>query len=83
MKKTIFSKQGQLISNAVKEMRTQSEYTSRELSKRLGKGHSFISNCELNERRVDLAEFYWICKECGVSPQKKITELIKSFEKLK
>jgi hypothetical protein len=45
----------------------------------LGKEHSFISKCELGERRVDIAEFYWICKACDVNPEAEIKKLIKAF----
>ena len=82
MHKTIFSKQADLISERIRKLREASGYTSRELSARLGKGHSFISNCEVGQRRVDIAEFYWICKECEASAEKEIRSLIKDFESL-
>jgi len=46
-------------------MRKNANLTSRELSKTLNKGHSFISNCELGKRKIDIMEFYFICEACG------------------
>jgi len=82
MKKTIYSKQATIIAERIRSIREKSGLTSRQLSKTLGKGHSYISNCEVGERRVDMAEFYWICKACGASPQKEVSALIKAFDKI-
>jgi len=72
MRKTIFSKQGKLIQDAIKSVREGAGLSQRELCRILGKEHTFISKCELGERRVDIAEFYWICKACGANPQAEI-----------
>ncbi len=82
MKKTIHSKQSILIRNALKEVREKADLTQRELCRRLDREHTFISKCELGERRIDIAEFYWICKACDSSPRKETDKLIKAFEKL-
>ncbi len=83
MRKTIYSKQNELVAEAIKKMRERAGVTSRELSRRLGKGHSFISNCEQGQRRVDLSEFYWICDACGEAAKDRAFELMESFSKLK
>ncbi len=67
---------------ALKQIREKADITQRELCRRLGKEHTFISKCELGERRIDIAEFYWICKACDASPKKETEKLIKAFEKL-
>ena len=82
MRKTIFSKQGKLIQEAIKTVRDEAGLTQRELCRRLGKEHSFISKCELGERRVDIAEFYWICKASDANPEVEIKKLIKAFVRL-
>ena len=82
MRKTIFSKQGKLIQEAIKSVREKAGLTQRELCRRLDKEHSFISKCELGERRVDIAEFYWICKACDANPEAEIKKLIQVFTKL-
>ncbi|MBL1277424.1 MAG: helix-turn-helix transcriptional regulator [Ectothiorhodospiraceae bacterium] len=82
MKKTIHSEQGVLIRDALRQVREKAGLTQRELCRILGKEHTFISKCELGERRIDIAEFYWICKACEASPRKEVEKLIKAFDKL-
>ena len=65
-----------MLREKIVEFRKKAHLTQRELAKRLGKEHSFVARIELGERRVDVAEFYWICKACGVSPQRKASELM-------
>ncbi|MDH3973414.1 MAG: helix-turn-helix domain-containing protein [Deltaproteobacteria bacterium] len=80
MKKTIHSPHGKVISQRLVELRKKAGLTQRELAKKLGREHSFVAHYELGERRIDLAEFYWICKACGASPKKEVVELIKAFD---
>lgn len=82
MRKTIYTKQAKLIQESIKRLRQEAGLTQRELCRRLGREHSFISKIELGERRVDLAEFYWICQACGVAPLKVISKLLGEFGKL-
>ena len=44
------------------EARTQAGLTQVDVAKRLGKAHSFISKCELGERRVDFVELQQLAK---------------------
>ena len=82
MKKTIFSPHSKVISQKLVDVRKKAGLTQRDLAKKLGKEHSFVAHCELGERRVDLAEFYWICKACGVSPGKEAANLMKAFAEI-
>ncbi|MCP4486150.1 MAG: helix-turn-helix transcriptional regulator [Gammaproteobacteria bacterium] len=82
MLKTIHSRQSVLIRDALKQIRGKAGFSQRELCRRLDKEHTFISKCELGERRVDIAEFYWICKACNVSPKREAEKLMKAFDKL-
>ena len=82
MQKTIHSQQGQLIRDTLREVREKAGLTQRELCRKLGREHSFISKCELGERRVDLAEFYWICQACGANPKREAIHLMKAFAAL-
>ena len=82
MQKTIHSQQSALIREALKQVREKAGLTQRDLCKLLGKEHTFISKCELGERRIDIAEFFWICKACNVSPKKEADKLMKAFEDL-
>ncbi len=82
MKKTITSKHGEVISKHLTNIRKKSGLTQRELAQKLKREHSFVANCERGQRRVDLAEFYWICKACEVTPHREVVILMKAFEKL-
>ncbi len=44
------------------EARKQAGLTQVEVAKRLGKAHSFISKCELGERRVDFVELQQLAR---------------------
>jgi len=82
MKKTIHSPHGKAISQRLAELRKKAGMPQRELAKKLGRAHSFVAHYELGERRIDLAEFYWICKACGASPHKEAAALMKAFDKI-
>ncbi len=81
MQKTIHSRHSALIQDALKQIREKAGFTQRELCRKLDREHTFISKCELGERRVDIAEFYWICKACNASPKKEADKLMETFEK--
>ncbi len=42
--------------------------TQRRLGARMGKPQSWIHNCEVANRRVDVTEFIRWAKACGVDP---------------
>jgi transcriptional regulator with XRE-family HTH domain len=83
MKKTIHTEHSKLISQALVRIRNEAGYTQRELAKILGREHSFVAHYELGERRVDLAEFHWICTACDAISYKEAADLMKAFSKLK
>ncbi len=60
-------------------MREKAGLPQRELCRRLGREHSFISKCELGERRIDIVEFYWICEACGANPESEAKKIMKAF----
>ena len=82
MEKTIYTQHSILIREAIQRVREKAELSQRELCSLLDREHSFISKCELGERRIDIAEFFWICKACGASPKKEASALMSAFEKL-
>ncbi len=47
------------------EARKQAGLTQVEVAERMGKAHSFISKCELGERRVDFVELQQLAKIYG------------------
>lgn len=50
--------------------------SQRALAAALGREHSFAGRIELGEWRVDIVEFYWICRACGQDPSKAAAELM-------
>lgn len=65
--------------NWIREMREKAGLAQRELCRKLGREHSFISKCELGERRIDIVEFYWICKACGANPEAEAKKIMRVF----
>lgn len=82
MQKTIYTRQSKILREKFIEFRQQASLSQRELAKKMNREHSFIARIELGERRVDLAEFYWLCKACGISPEKAAVQILKEFEKV-
>jgi transcriptional regulator with XRE-family HTH domain len=83
MKKTIHSENGKIIADTVTRIRKSAGFTQRVLAQKLGRERSFIAYCELGERRIDLAEFFWICKACDASPSDEAFKLMSTFENQK
>ena len=61
------------------EMRKAAGLTHRQLAERLGREHSFVWRMETGERRLDVVEFYWVCKALGQDPKKVYAELVAKF----
>jgi len=83
MKKTLHTEHGKIISQTLVSLRNKAGLTQRDLAQKLSREHSFVAHYELGERRIDLAEFYWICTACGALPYKEAASLMKAFSKLK
>lgn len=79
MQKTIYSQMNRQVHEKLVEIRHKAGLTQRELAKKLGREHSFIARIEQGERRVDLVEFYLICKACKIKPLNELIELVKKF----
>ncbi len=60
-------------------LRKQAGLTQVELADRLGREQSFVWRIEKGERRLDLLEFFWVCKELGVDAAQVYRKLCKSF----
>ena len=77
--KTIYTQQSQCVREALVKMRQKAGLTQRQLARKLGREHSLVSRLELGERRVDVAEFYWICRACGADPSRAANVLMREF----
>jgi hypothetical protein len=64
----------------LKDMREKANLTQRELGKLISQPHSYIYNCEVANRRVDITEFILWSKACGVDPMKTFSRLLKLIE---
>lgn len=52
----------------LRTLREEAGFTQRELGTALGKPQSWIHNCEVGNRRVDVTEFAAWAEACGVKP---------------
>jgi transcriptional regulator with XRE-family HTH domain len=82
MEKSVFTPLYEHFRNKLVAMRTASKLTQRELAKKLGREHSFVSRIELGERRLDLVEFYWVAITCGQDPAKVASDLMGEFRRI-
>ena len=53
----------------LRTLREEAGLSQRALGRRLGKPQSWVYNCEVANRRVDLTEFVAWAAACGVEPQ--------------
>lgn len=59
----------------LKQARISSGLTQVEAGKKLGRPHSFVSKCEMGERRVDIVELLRFSRIYGKSPSFFFREL--------
>ena len=64
----------------LKEMREKAGLTQRDMGKILNKPQSYIYNCEVANRRVDISEFILWSKACGIDPKKAFSKLLTALE---
>lgn len=57
-------------------LREEAGLTQRELGKRLGKPQSWVHNCEVANRRVDVTEFAVWASACGVEPEEAFARFV-------
>lgn len=63
-------------------MRKTAGLTQRQLADKLEREHSFVARLELGERRLDMMEFFWICKACGVQPEISARQLMHRLQEI-
>lgn len=52
----------------LRALREEAALTQRDVGDRLGKPQSWVHNCEVGNRRVDVSEFVAWARACGVDP---------------
>jgi transcriptional regulator with XRE-family HTH domain len=82
VKKTIYTRQGEFLCQMLATMRKKAGLTQRELAQKLERERSFVARLELGERRLDLIEFFWICRACGANPEVTARHLMHDLEEI-
>lgn len=76
MAKTIFTIQHQDFIRALREVRRSEGVTQVQLSERLDRAQSYISNIERGERRLDVIEFMAIASALNRDPVELFREIL-------
>jgi transcriptional regulator with XRE-family HTH domain len=61
------------------KMREKAGLTQRQLASKLNRECSFVWRIEKGERRLDLVEFFWVCRACNAEPSKTYSKLVSAF----
>ena len=61
-------------------LRQQAGMTQRDLAEKIGRDQNFIWRIENGERRLDVVEFFRVCKALGADALKIHKELIAAFQ---
>ncbi len=64
----------------LRQMREKAGLTQRQIGKRLNKPQSWVYNCEVSIRRVDITEFILWAKACEIDPKKAFSKLLKELD---
>lgn len=65
----------------LRALREEAKLTQRDLGERLEKPQSWVHNCEVGNRRVDVAEFAEWAAACGVEPAAAFARFLTSSAK--
>ena len=79
MRKSIHSPEYQAVLAKLIAMRKNAGLSQRDLAEKLNREHSFVWRIETGERRLDVVEFYWVCKALRQKAEQVYTELIRQF----
>ncbi len=77
MKKSVFTREYQVLLQVLHEAREKAGVTQVELASRLGRSQSFVSKCERGERRLDVVQFREVCHALGTT----LPKIINTFER--
>ena len=73
--KTLYSKESKQLTAWLKERRTESDLTIRQLAAKLGWASSIVGKIEQGERRLDVVEFVQYCAALNADPKNGIEKL--------
>jgi transcriptional regulator with XRE-family HTH domain len=80
--KTIYSRQAECLRDTIIELRKEAGLNQRQLASKLGRVRSLVGRLEVGQRRLDLVEFYWLCKACNADPADLAKRLLRKFEEI-
>jgi transcriptional regulator with XRE-family HTH domain len=69
MQKSVHSSEYRALRAELRRVREGANLSQRDLAAKLDVPHSWVAKVESGERRIDLVEFCWFVKACGVEPQ--------------
>lgn len=78
MKKAIYSQDGKILTEHLKQGRKKAGLTIRELAEKMGVHHSIIGKIETGERRLDVIEFIEYCNKLKLDPNIIINDINKT-----
>ena len=79
MKESIHSEEYKVVLLKLVAMRTEAGLTQRDLAKRLNREHSFVWRVETGRRRLDVVEFYWLCRALKKNASTVYRDLVKDL----
>ncbi|RAK60671.1 XRE family transcriptional regulator [Phenylobacterium hankyongense] len=80
MASPIFSEDYRIMIDILVATRRRAGVSQRSLAARLGKSQSHINMIEQRQRRVELREFYLMCKSLGADPVAVFQEITEALE---
>lgn len=81
MKKSVHTPHYDEVRKKLVAMRKAAKLTHRQLADKLNREHSFVWRIEQGERRLDVVEFFWVCRALGQNPASVYAELVDDFSK--
>ena len=65
------------IPDLLRELREEAGLSQRQIGEQLDRPQSWVHNCEVGNRRVDLAEFVEWCRAVGIDPKAGLARFLK------
>jgi transcriptional regulator with XRE-family HTH domain len=82
VEKSVFTPHYQILRKAVARFRRAAGLTQRELAAKLRVPQNTVLRIEQGERRIDLVEFWRICRACGAPFERTVLEFARAWKKL-
>lgn len=79
MPKSAFTAAHKIVVDTLANGRKEAGIHQADLAAKLGKDQSFVSNIERGQRRVDLIEFFAICKAINLNPVVTYEQITSQF----